>query len=76
MATGLRARALKKRREALGVGQIHLSRVLGISQPILSVLEAEIIRMPRGFSPKIAAAMERIADGPPEDHFKGCGCKK
>ena len=77
---GLRGTALKSRRQALGLGQVHVAREVGLRQPQLSDLEQETLGgMPRGRSADILEAMARIVAGdsahwPKEDGRPGCGC--
>jgi len=83
MATAYRGRTLKKRLEAMGVGQAHLARVMGSNQPMISQLLAEKMPMPRGWSTKLLTAMSAICAreqagvaGEPWAHYPRCGCRR
>lgn len=62
MATGYRGKALKRRREAIGASQTVVARLLGIHQTAYSMIETEHLRMPRGYSVLIAAALGRLEE--------------
>lgn len=79
---GLRGKRLASLREKKGIGQRHLARDLGISQPELSFMEGERFGgIPRGFSSRYQNAVAAIVSGESE-HWTGqgrqkpgCGCK-
>ena len=72
---GLRGRALKRRRQAAGIGQAHLARALELDGPRLSVIENEgYRRLPRGLGSQYQAALQEIMRGH-SPHFTKCGCE-
>lgn len=74
---GLRASALARKRDVLGIGQLHLARVLGLDRPALSYLEREAFgAIPRGFSTRYQQALATIEAAAGVQCWRGCGCRR
>lgn len=76
MATGLRGKLLKRLRERSLVGQRHLARQMGYTQPEISGFETERFGgLPRGFSARYQAALTEVIALAGTECSEGCGCK-
>ncbi len=64
----------------MGIGQMHLAAALGIPQPVLSMIEKEHFKWPRGLSALAVSELDRLTGsdvwhwGPEGLSARGCGC--
>lgn len=74
-ANGQRGRVLASIRKREGVGQDHLARAMGLTQPALSFMEGEVYGgVPRGFASRYLDAIAAVREGRAGEHYRRCGC--
>ncbi len=63
----------------MGIGQMHLAAALSIPQPVLSMIEKEHFKWPRGLSALAVSELNRLTGDDvwhwgPNGTVRGCGC--